>query len=69
MHEVVIKDDIKIEDMIYEIKGKQVMLDSDLGRIYECKNRTKTINQAVNRHIDSFRVIFIFRLLKMNIIL
>ena len=51
MHEIAIKDDIKIEDMIYEIRGKQVMLDSDLGKLYECKNGTKTINQAVNRHI------------------
>ncbi len=62
MHEVVIKDDIKIEDMIYEIRGKQVMLDSDLGRIYECKNGTKTINQAVNRHIDRFPSDFYFQI-------
>ena len=30
MNEVIIKDTIKIEDMIYEIRGKQVMLDSEL---------------------------------------
>ena len=29
MEEIIIKDEVKIEDMIYEIKGKQVMLDSD----------------------------------------
>lgn len=26
----------EIENMIYEIRGKQVMLDSDLVRLYEC---------------------------------
>ena len=62
MNEVVIEDDIKIEDMIYEIRGKYVMLDSDLGRIYECKNGTKTINQAVNRHLDRFPSDFYFQL-------
>ena len=62
MNEVLLKDDIKIEDMIYEIRGKQVMLDSDLGRIYECKNGTKTINQAVSRHIDRFPSDFYFQL-------
>ncbi len=30
----VIKEEI--ENMIYEIRGKQVMLDSDLVRLYEC---------------------------------
>ena len=37
----------KVEDLIYEIRGKQVMLDSDLANLYQCKNVTKTINQAV----------------------
>ena len=34
MNEVIEKEDIKIEDMIYEIKGVQVMLDSDLAKLY-----------------------------------
>ena len=29
MEEIIIKDEVKIEDMIYEVRGKQVMLDSD----------------------------------------
>ena len=41
----------KIEDMIYEIRGKQVILDSDLAKLYQCKNGTKTINQSVKRHL------------------
>ncbi len=35
-----------IENMIYEIRGVQVMLDSDLARIYQCANGTKDINKA-----------------------
>ena len=38
--------EIKIEDKIYEIRGKQVMLDSDLAKLYECKNDTKVINKG-----------------------
>ena len=29
MNKLVVSDNIKIENMIYEIRGKQVMLDSD----------------------------------------
>ena len=50
---------IKIENLIYEIRGKQVMLDSDLAKLYNCKNGTKTINLAVKRHIDRFPERFI----------
>ncbi len=62
MNEVVTKENIKIEDMIYEIRGKQVMLDSDLARLYECANGTKTINQAVKRNINRFPNDFYFQL-------
>ena len=54
MNEIIVKDDIKIENMIYEIKGKQVMLDSDLAKLYNCKNGTKEINQAVKNNIEKF---------------
>ena len=60
MNEVMNKT--KIEDMIYEIRGKQVMLDSDLAKLYQCKNGTKTINQAVKRHITRFPERFMFQL-------
>ena len=45
--EQLIKIDTQIKNKIYEIRGKQVMLDSDLARLYKCKNGTKEINQAV----------------------
>ena len=54
MNEVITKEDIKIENMIYEIRGKQVMLDSDLARLYKCKNGTKEINQAVRNSPEKF---------------
>ena len=57
-----LKEDLSIENMIYEIRGKQVMLDSDLARLYECTNGTKTINQAVKRHINKFPERYMFHL-------
>ena len=47
MNEIKEFEETKIEDMIYEIRGEQVMLDSDLAKLYQCANGTKTINQAV----------------------
>lgn len=64
MNEISIKEKIEIENLIYEIRGKQVMLDSDLASLYECANSTKTINQAVNRHSDRFPEDFYFQLTK-----
>ena len=64
MNNVIIKNDVKIENMIYEIRGKQVMLDSDLARLYGCKNRTKSLNLAVKRHINRFPERFMFQLTK-----
>ena len=53
-----------IEKVIYEIRGQHVMLDSDLARLYECKNGTKTINQAVKRHKNKFPERYVFQLTK-----
>ena len=60
INEIIIKDDIKIENLIYEVRGKQVMLDSDLARLYGCKNGTKSLNLAVKRHINRFPERFMF---------
>ena len=62
MNEIIVKDNIKIEDLIYEVGGKQVMLDSDLAILYQCKNGTKEINQAVKNNIDKFPERFCFRI-------
>ena len=63
MNELLI-DEKNIRDKIYVIRGKQVMLDRDLAKLYECKNGTKTINQAVGRHLDKFPEDFYFQLTK-----
>jgi len=55
-------EEIKIENMIYEIREMQVMLDSDLAKLYGCKNGTKEINQAVKNNLDKFPERFSWRL-------
>lgn len=54
MNKIETKENVKIEKMIYEIRGVQVMLDSNLAILYQCKNGTKEINQAVSRNIEKF---------------
>ena len=62
MNKIVVSDNIKIENMIYEIRGKRVMLDSDLATLYGCKNGTKEINQAVKNNIEKFPERYCFRI-------
>ena len=42
----------KIENLVYEVRGVEVMLDSDLVMLYEVE--TKRINEAYYRNIDKF---------------
>ena len=56
------KEKVEVENLIYEIRGKQVMLDNDLARLYQCKNGTKEINQAVKRNLNKFPNDFYFQL-------
>ena len=62
MNDIILNEKIKIEDMIYKIRGKQVMLDSDLAKLYHCVNGTKDINKAVKRNIERFPNDFYFQL-------
>ena len=52
----------KIENLIYNIRGKEVMLDSDLAKLYKCKNGTKEINQAVKNNPLKFPERFSWKL-------
>ncbi len=61
-----LKEDLSIEDMIYEIRGKQVMLDSDLAKLYQCKNGSKEINRAVKNNSYRFSECFLFCLYEKN---
>ena len=59
MQEIVTRENI--ENLIYEVRGKQVMLDSDLARLYNVE--TKRINEAVKNNIDKFPERFSFLLI------
>ena len=50
----------EIENRIYNIRGQQVMLDSDLAGIYQVE--TKVFNQAVKRNAERFPENFRFQL-------
>ena len=52
MNEIIEKEEVVIEDMIYEINGKEVMLDSDLAKLYHVE--TKRINEAVKNNREKF---------------
>jgi hypothetical protein len=44
----------KVQNLVYTIRGQQVMLDSDLAKLYQCSNGTKSINLACKRNIEKF---------------
>ncbi|MGJ1419529.1 ORF6N domain-containing protein [Sphingobacterium spiritivorum] len=50
----------EISNLIYTIRGKQVMLDSDLATLYQVE--TKNLNKAVKRNIERFPEKFCFQL-------
>ena len=60
MNNNIVKDEVKIENLIYEVRGVQVMLDSDLARLYHTE--TRRINEAVNRNKAKFPERFCFRI-------
>ena len=55
-----------IKNLIYTIRGKQVMLDSDMAMLYHCE--TRIINQAVKRNIERFPERFCFKLNEIEVI-
>ena len=58
-----IQNEFSIEDiknLIYTIRGKQVMMDSDVANIYHCE--TKYVNRVVKRNIERFPEEFCFQL-------
>jgi hypothetical protein len=50
----------EIRSLIYHIRGKAVMLDSDLADLYQVE--TRALNQAVRRNSDRFPDDFMFQL-------
>ena len=55
-------DETGITNLIYTIRGKQVMLDSDLASLYQVT--TKRLNEQVSRNKNRFPAEFMFRLTK-----
>jgi len=53
---------LPIQKMIFDIRGKKVMLDSDLAVLYEVE--TFNLNKAVKRNIERFPSDFMFQLSK-----
>ena len=51
-----------IQNRIFTIRGKQVMIDRDLALLYQVE--TKVLNQAVKRNLDRFPNDFMFQLSK-----
>ena len=52
MNKIIEKEFLNIENMIYEIDGKEVMLDRDLANLYNVE--TKRINEAVKNNPEKF---------------
>ena len=53
---------IPVESLIHTIRGQQVMIDSDLAKLYGVE--TRRLNEQVKRNIDRFPDDFMFQLTK-----
>jgi len=56
----IVENDITIQNMIYEIRGKQVMIDSDVASLFGYE--TKYLNRQVQRNINRFPDNYCFQL-------
>ena len=60
MNKVIKKEIFDIENMIYEVRGVEIMLDSDLAKLYHVE--TKRINEAVKNNPEKFPERYLFRI-------
>ena len=60
--EILIVNEQTLRDKVFVVRGRQVMLDSDLAVIYGYE--VKTLNQQVKRNIERFPSDFMFQLTK-----
>ena len=58
--ELLVVDSQTVQNLVYTIRGQQVMLDSDLAEIYGYE--VKALNQQVKRNINRFPEDFMFQL-------
>lgn len=59
-NEIISINNNEIKNLIYTIRNKQVMLDSDVAKLYDCE--TKRINEVVKRNVERFPRDFCFKL-------
>lgn len=59
-NELIIKNNENIENMIYSIRGCQVMLSSDVAKLYQVQ--TRRINEVIKRNMKRFPSTFCFQL-------
>lgn len=57
--EIAVSDNI-IQNLVYVVRGQQVMIDSDLATLYQVE--TRILNQAVKRNIARFPEKFCFQI-------
>ena len=60
MNKIMEVETLSIEDMIYEIRGRQVMFNSDVAKLYNVA--TKRINEVIKRNINRFPEEFCFQI-------
>ena len=58
MNEIIKKNKYQLSDMIYDVRGVQVILDLDLAKLYHIE--TKALNRTIKRNINSFPDSFCF---------
>ncbi len=51
----------QFENLIFELRGFKVMIDTDLASLYETE--TKKLKQQVKRNVDRFPAVFMFVLI------
>ena len=60
MNELQVINNQEIEKMIFEVRGKFVMLDSDIANLYHVE--TKRVNEAVKNNLTKFPERYSFKL-------
>lgn len=68
LENLIIKDELsneEIKKLIYTIRGKQVMIDSDVAMLYHYK--TKVLNLTVRRNVERFPEEFCFQLTEIEL--
>lgn len=61
-NELIYIESDNIKRLIYTVRGKQVMLDSDVAMLYKCE--TKILNQTMKRNMKRFPEDFCFQLIE-----